>query len=72
MNTNNEDELNSILDKHNELKELLQEEYTAWNIDAKTLGHLKASLASILWRIKTEPFKQLRRELYDVLQIIKM
>jgi hypothetical protein len=29
MNTNNEDELNSILDKHNELKELLQEEYTA-------------------------------------------
>jgi hypothetical protein len=72
MNTNNTQQLNSILDKHNEVKELLQEEYRAWRIDWKTLTHIKTSLSNILQNIPKKKFEYLRKELYDLFAIVTM
>ena len=72
MDTNNKQQLNSILDKHNECKDALQEEYNTGTIDCKTMWHIKASLASILQRIPRDKFEWLRKELYDLFKIIKM
>lgn len=72
MDTNNTQQLNSILDKHNECQELLQQEYIAGRIDAKTVWHIKASLHNILNRIPREKFETLRKELYDLLNIINI
>lgn len=72
MDTNNTQQLNSILDKHNECKNLLQQEYLGGKIDSKTNWHIKASLASILNRIPKDKFETLRKELYDLLNIINM
>lgn len=72
MDTSNEQQLNSLLDKYNECHELLQQEYIAKRIDAKTQWHLKVQLARILQMIPREKFETIRKELYDVLQIINM
>ena len=72
MDTKNEQQVNSILDKRNECHKLLHEEYIAGKVDIKTVGHLKASLARILQMIPNEKFETIRRELYDVLEIINM
>lgn len=72
MDTNNTQQLNSILDKYTECKNLLQQEYLAGKIDCKTNWHIKASLASILNRIPKDKFESLRRELYDLFSIINM
>lgn len=72
MDTNNTQQLNSILDKHNECKKLLQQEYLGGKIDCKTNWHIKSSLASILNRIPRDKFEKLRKELYDIFSIIKM
>lgn len=72
MNTSNEKQLNILLDRHNECQELLQQEYIAWRIDAKTAWNIKASLHNILENIPKKAFEELRKELYDLLNIINM
>jgi hypothetical protein len=72
MDTTNTNQLNKILDMYLESNEILQEQIASNEVHKHTVNHIKAKLKRCLDMIPTEKYEDIRKELYDALQVLKM
>lgn len=72
MDTNNNNQLNKLLDLHNEAQEILWEHIAGNKVDKHTVWHIKRQLKQALESIPYKKYEEIRKEIYDCLQVIKM